>query len=292
MKAMWSGAVAIVVLLSAQASQAGPKVPSTRVCIDVKLHEPEVQQPAGPAAPPAGAEKKEEAEPPAYDIEARRRWVEKRLAALRKKAASRSVQASNLPIGQSPVAYLKRLFEHFVTHERGYEAARKDCTQRITVELYPLKEGWTAFARYSGNGREERVDQLLPDEISQFAERAVKALLEDVPISDTIRRDTVLRADSMKSMRRIGGTHHFELVLGTQVRGGSFATASDATAPAEEKIRVFSPMSIGAGYKGRFENWALETVAQVGVGMSRKAASSNEAGGHIDHGGSVGLALH
>ena len=50
---------------------------------------------------------------------------------------------------------------------------------------------------YSGNGREERVDHLYPDELSQFAERAALALLYDVPISSTINRENVLRADSL-----------------------------------------------------------------------------------------------
>ena len=61
-----------------------------------------------------------------------------------------------LPIGQTPVIYLKRLIEHFITHRKGYVAVQKGCDEHIRVELYPLAEGWTLFARYTGNGREER----------------------------------------------------------------------------------------------------------------------------------------
>ncbi len=129
-----------------------------------------------------------------------------------------------LPLGQAPMLYLKRLMEHFVTHEPGHVAVQHGCQERIQVELYPLHEGWTVFARYSRHGREERVDQLFPQELSQFAERAVLALLHDDPISTTIKRDNVLRSDSEKSVQRIAGTTHWTLGLGTQVRGGMFDT--------------------------------------------------------------------
>src|SRR5262249_41383516 len=130
-----------------------------------------------------------------------------------------------LPIGQDPVSYLKRLTEYFVTHEKGYLAVQSGCADRIDIELYPLQRRWTVFARYSGNGREERVDFLEADELSQFAERATLALLYDKPISTTILRDTVLRADSKRATQRIRGTSHFIIGLGTQLRGGQFPTS-------------------------------------------------------------------
>jgi hypothetical protein len=116
---------------------------------------------------------------------------------------SKPVVDESLPIGQDPLSYLKRLIEYFVTHERGYVAVEEGCQEHIDLELYPLKQGWTVFARYSANGREERVDTLGADELSQFAERAVTALLYDKPISTTILRDTVLRADSKRAIQRI-----------------------------------------------------------------------------------------
>ncbi len=199
-----------------------------------------------------------------------------------------------LPIGQTPVVYLKRLFEHFITHQKGYEAVQEKCDERIRVELYPLAEGWTAFARYTANGREERSDQLFADEISQFAERAVHALLRDVPISDTIKRDNVLKSDSMKSVRRIKGTNHFVIGLGTQLRGGEFYTAVEGAPQAdpEDQIRLFTPMTISTGYRGKFENWGIEAMLQLGIGTSKTASSANQEGGHIDFGGDAGLMLH
>ena len=115
--------------------------------------------------------------------------------------------------------------EYFVTHENGFIAVQTGCLEHLDVELYPLREGWTVFARYSGTGREERVDYLFADELSQFAERAVLALLYDQPITTTILRDTVLRADSKRSVQRIRGTNHFLLGLGTQMRGGDLPTS-------------------------------------------------------------------
>jgi hypothetical protein len=198
---------------------------------------------------------------------------------------------ANLPIGQDPLSYLKRLMEYFVTHEKGFVAVESGCLERIDVELYPLKEGWTVFARYSRNGREERVDLLLSDELSQFAERAVLALLYDQPISTTIKRDTVLRADSKKATQRIRGTNHFVLGLGTQLRGGNLPTSqSDGNAP--DQVRVFSPITISMGYRGKFESWGLEAIVALAIGTSKTGLQQNTQGGHVDYGGNVSLALH
>jgi len=202
---------------------------------------------------------------------------------------------TKLPIGQTSVVYLKRLFEHFVTHESGYVAVDDKCDQRITVELYPLREGWTAFARYSGTGREERVDQLFPSELSQYAERAVLALLGDVPISDTINRENVLKSDSQKSVQRVKGSNHFTLTLGTQLRGGKFDRAIESGSRAggtESKIYLFSPLKSGLGYRGRFESWGLEAMAHVGIGTQKTSVNKNEFGGSVDLGGDAGMAVH
>lgn len=208
-----------------------------------------------------------------------------------KKAEETRVDHSLLPLGQTPADYLKRLFEHFVTHQDGYVAAESGCQEQIRVELYPLREGWTAFTRYSGHGREERVDRLFADELSQFAERAVLALLGNKPISSTIMRDTVLRADSKRAVQRIRGTHHFLLELGTQVRGGSVPTAGSGGAAADE-IRIFSPMTLAAGYRARFENWGIETMSHLGINTSKTSIRDNPLGGHVDLGGLWGVNLH
>jgi hypothetical protein len=199
---------------------------------------------------------------------------------------------SFLPIGQTPVVYLKRLLEHFVTHRKGFEAVEEGCQQRIRVEMYPLAVGWTVFARYSGNGREERVDQLHATELSQFAERAVTALLKDVPISGTINRNTVLKSDSTKAAQRIKGTNHWTLCLGTQVRGGQFDTLQSGSSGTDLEIRLFTPMTIATGYRGKFESWGVEAMGHLGIGTSKKATHRNPDGGHIDYGGNVGVALH
>jgi hypothetical protein len=196
-----------------------------------------------------------------------------------------------VPAGQSPEVYLKRLLEHFVTHAPGYVAVGQGCQQHLQVELYPLSEGWTAFARFSENGREERVDHLFPDELSQFSERAVTALLSDVPISTTILRDTVLRADSMQATQTVKGTHHFEVALGTQMRGGMVDTAQSNGSAANE-FRFFSPMTLGAGYRAKFENWGLEAGTRLGLGVAKQAPTKNNSGGHVDLDGLWSLTLH
>lgn len=256
-----------------------------KICIEVELQETKEAE----SAPVASAAPTEADQDPAEPKDGPFPWQ----AHSRQKLEHLDASGPFLPIGQTPVVYLERLMEHFVTHQQGYETVDKDCTESIRVELYPLAEGWTVFARYSGNGREERVDQLFPWELSQFAERSVVALLQDVPISATINRDNVLLADSKKSSQRVKGTNHFEVGLGTQIRGGNFNSAdNNAEDGTSDSVRVFSPMTLSAGYRGKFENWAIEALGQLAIGTSKTAASRNPEGGHIDFGGDVGIALH
>jgi hypothetical protein len=207
--------------------------------------------------------------------------------------APQTPDGANLPVGQDPVSYMTRLLEYFVTHEKGFIAVPKDCEEHLDVELYPLQNGWTAFARYSGNGREERVDYLYPDELSQFAERAVTSLLYDRPISTTILRDTVLRADSKRATQRIRGTNHFLLGLGTELRltvVGVPTTFDDGSTG--DQFRAFSPITLSLGYRGKFENWGVEAIATLGIGTARTGLQVNSAGGHVDYGGNVSFAVH
>ncbi len=208
----------------------------------------------------------------------------------------RVTSGAHLPLGQTPTVYLKRLIEHFVTHEQGFIASQDDCAQRVNVELYPLKVGWTAFARYSGTGREERVDQLLPTELSQFAERSVLALLHDVPIGATVDRDNVLWADSLKSTQRIRGRGHLMLGVGTRARAGMFNTLADnattANDPVTRQFQLFTPMALTMGYRGQFDSYGVEALAELDIGTGVTGVKNNPRGGNIDYGGSTGVALH
>jgi hypothetical protein len=210
---------------------------------------------------------------------------------------ARAKSGARLPLGQTPDGYLKRLLEYFVTHERGFVAVPQGCQQKILVELYPLRVGWTAFARYSGTGREERVDQLLPTELSQFAERAALSLLRDVPITETVDRGNVLAADSLKATQSIRGRGHVVVGLGTRVRAGRFDTvvedpADGAVGSTSQQLRVFTPMLMTVLYRGQFEEFGVEAGGELDIGTNVSSARSNPAGGHIDYGGSTGLVLH
>ncbi len=202
-----------------------------------------------------------------------------------------------LPLGQRPLAYMKRLIEHFVSHEKGFVAVETGCAQTIHVELYPLLDGWTAFARYSGTGREERVDRLLPSELTQFAERAATSLLYGKPISATINRENVLVSDSKEYAQRVGGSSHFILGVGTDLRIGHFGTVvQSATDPrsgsAVQRYRFFSPVEAFLGYRGRFESWGLEIDVMGGMGTASTSATKNPGGGHVDLSGDAAVQLH
>jgi hypothetical protein len=196
-----------------------------------------------------------------------------------------------------PDAYLKRLVEHFVTHEKGYAAVQKGCSARIQIELYPFKDGWTVFARYTRRQQEEKVDILEYEEFPRFAERVVLALLYGKHIEDTANLKTVLKADSLREYRTIKGTHHFTFTLGSAVKVGMMPTAiKDPEDPSgyglDQKWRVVTPLTFSMGYRGRFNAWGIDAYVRGGVGLNRSSILSNPGGGHMDVGGLFGVGLN
>ena len=125
-----------------------------------------------------------------------------------------------------PILYLKRLIEYHVTHEPGFESVDTGCSETLVVELYAVKHGWTAFARYSGNNREEKVDVVRVDELGVFAERVTTALLRDKSIAQTLTRTTVLRADSDEHVRQVKVRTHFLLARLAPVNRARWRTLS------------------------------------------------------------------
>lgn len=284
-KIAWS---LIIALLATPVAPRLAHADNKRVCVEVVLQRSAARLP-GPRVEGA-------AEPPANKIDASV-VVAGSDADVLPPQADKGAGKLNIPIGQRPLAYLKRLMEHFISHEKGFTAVQSGCEQTMRIELYPLLDGWTAFARYSGTGREERVDRLAPSELSQFAERAATALLHGKPISATINRETVLLSDSKEYVQRIGGTHHFMMGVGTQLRVGRFDTVIDDSADPDKgktrsQLRFFSPVSFLMGYRGRYESWGLETNVMASVGTAKTSAAKNPAGGHVDLGGNGALQLH
>ena len=190
-----------------------------------------------------------------------------------------------------PDLYLRRLMEHYVTHEQGFEAVREGCSQTMTVELYPIQVGWTVFARYTGHSREEKVDRVQLDEFDPLAERLARALLYNRTVSETLTRTTVLRADSEARTMRIRGSTHFMLGLGTALRFGQLPTATNNSDPVETQNRLEAPLSFTLGTRNKFRVWALDVFARMNLGTSQRASRRNLAGGHADYqvGGMLGL---
>jgi hypothetical protein len=191
-----------------------------------------------------------------------------------------------------PRPYLKRMVEHYVTHERGYVAVDSGCSERIVVEMYPLSVGWTVFARFSRNGREEKIDQVRMDEFPRLAERLALALLRDIDVQRTINRDNVLTADSPREFEHIRGTNHGLLKLGTALLVGQLPTADQRDEPATDEWRLVNPMTLGVGYRGRFQAWGLDVLAHAMFGTQRKSARNNQLGGHADYAAGTGIGMH
>lgn len=185
-----------------------------------------------------------------------------------------------------PEPYLKRLIEHYATHERGFVAADTACTQHLRVELYPLDEGWTIFARYSGSQREEKVDRVRYEEFSRFASRVALALLYDRPIAETVERTNVLDADSNANTEKIRGSGHFVIELGTTLRlpvSGIPTAGDDPQQPVTDKKRLLSSVDTAVGYRGSFRAWGLDVRAGIGGNASQRAGQrSNPLGGQVD----------
>jgi hypothetical protein len=206
-------------------------------------------------------------------------------------AVRRSAETSD-PHAFDPAAYLGRMIEYEVTHEVGFAAVERDCRQRIDVELYALRDGWTVFARYSGNQREEKVDHVGADELMVLAQRLTRALLRDVAVSETITRKNVLRADTEQRLQKIGVQGHVLFALGTALRYGSLPSASDEQGDSEEQRRFFTPATVLLGYRGKFQEWGLDAFVRANLGISERAPNANGSGGHVDYAGGASLGLH
>jgi hypothetical protein len=195
------------------------------------------------------------------------------------------------PSGFDASAYLARMIEYEVTHEIGFAAVKKGCSQRLDVELYPLTSGYTVFARYSGNQREEKVDYAGEDEFAVLAQRLTRALLRDVPVTETITRRSVLAADTERKLRTVGVQPHLLFGLGTAFRFGALPSANDQGTPQKQE-RFFTPATVLIGYRGKFQEYGLDAFARANLGLSEHTPSTNADGGHVDYEGGFSLGLH
>ena len=191
-----------------------------------------------------------------------------------------------------PTLHLRRMLEYEVTHEPGFVAVEDKCEQRITIELYQLESGWTVFARYSGTEREEKVDHAELDEFAELAQRVVYALLRNKPITHTITRENVLRADSEQNLRTINGTGHLLFGMGTAMRVGNLQTAQSQTAPTANEIRILTPVSIQIGYRRKLRAWGLDAFGRLNLGTENTGVNNNDLGGHVDYSKSFLTGLH
>ena len=191
-----------------------------------------------------------------------------------------------------PTLHLKRMLEYEVTHEPGFAAVGERCEQRLTVELYQLESGWTVFGRYSGTEREEKVDHAELDEFAELAQRMVFALLRNKPISHTITRENVLRADSEMNLRTINGTGHLVFGMGTETRVANLPTAQGQMAPVASELRVLTPVSIQIGYRRKLRAWGLDAFGRLNLGTENTGVRNNDLGGHVDYSKSFLVGLH
>jgi len=191
-----------------------------------------------------------------------------------------------------PTLHLRRMLEYEVTHEPGFVAVEDKCEQRITIELYQLESGWTVFGRYSGTEREEKVDHAELDEFAELAQRVVFALLRNKPITHTITRENVLRADSEQNLRTINGTGHLLFGMGTSMRVANLPTAQTRDTQAASETRFITPVSIQIGYRRKLRAWGLDAFGRLNLGTENTGVNNNDLGGHVDYSKSFLTGLH
>jgi hypothetical protein len=291
-RALWLGLAGVSILLWSAAASA-----STRICVSVQQKSWFKAAPA-PAvtsgndhAPPAPAPvpPPPQALPPPPDAQALPPPYQMPVQA---PVPPRGHVPRANPHDLDPTLYLKRMLEYEVTHEPGYSAVSDACTQRLTVELYPLETGWTVFARYSGTEREEKVDHADVDEFAELAQRIAFSLLRNRAISHTITRENVLRSDSETNLRTIDGTGHFLFGLGTEARLTKLPTAQGQLAPATDQLRLLTPVAMQIGYRRKLRAWGLDAFARLDLGTESTGLHTNDLGGNVDYTTSVLLGLH
>ena len=304
MKTLWFAAAAATLFVSNAAFA------NTRICVSVQQkswYKPAPPPPAQPPPPPApvampGFEPEPAPTPPPPPPPARGKegapayvggapaWPAPPPPPGEVTVTRRRIQPN--PHEIDPTLHLRRMLEYEVTHEPGFVAVEDKCEQRITIELYQLESGWTVFARYSGTEREEKVDHAELDEFAELAQRVVFALLRNKPITHTITRENVLRADSEQNLRTINGTGHLLFGMGTAMRVGNLQTAQSQTAPTANEIRILTPVSIQIGYRRKLRAWGLDAFGRLNLGTENTGVNNNDVGGHVDYSKSFLTGLH
>ena len=274
---------ALICLLS---STAVTHAATTTICVDVQVKSWTAA--AEPAAAAPGDKVDESLATARTDLEALGTEL------VRSPAATTAAIIAEVddPYAIDPARYLDRMVRYEVTHEIGYEAVDKGCAARIIVELYPLRDGWTVFAQFKGNyRREEKVDQVQLDEFVPLARRIARSLLRDIPVSDSLTRETVLRADSETDLRTIDGSGHFVLAVSGHLETGTLATAKSNGSVGDARRWLF-PKGLQLGYRGKRRAWGVDFFVRGALGSTQSTPRSNSAGGHVDLEGNMGLGLH
>jgi hypothetical protein len=269
---------------------------TTRICVGVQQKSwykpapapPAPRQPAAPAGDDDHADSTTPAGPPAAAAPQPAPAPQQELPKIYQPPAPPRANPHQI----DPTLYLKRMLEYEVTHEPGFAAVSEGCAQRLTVELYQLENGWTVFARYSGSEREEKIDHADVDEFVELAQRIAFSLLRSKPITQTITRENVLRADSETNLRTIDGTGHFTFGMGTEARVGKLPTAQGQDQPVADELRVLTPVSIQLGYRRKLRSWGLDAFTRLALGTESTGVRHNDLGGHIDYLTSVSTGLH
>jgi len=155
-KRTWLSTLALLAgATAARPAVAAASSAPVRVCVEVV---PKSWKDAGPAAaaaskqaaPSRPAEQPVQAPQPAAQSESSQN------AAPSVRLPGPNAEADQ-PEAVRPDLYLRRLLEYEVTHDEAYDAATDGCQERMTVEIYELRDGWTVFGRFTRYAREEKV---------------------------------------------------------------------------------------------------------------------------------------
>jgi hypothetical protein len=185
------------------------------------------------------------------------------------------------------IAFFERYMRYTITHEKGYSAVKTNCQQTIHVELYPIPQGWSVFAHYTGTSQEISLNILKHEEIQAFSERIVTALLHNKTFKTTLNRYNVMSHDSHKRLRKVKGESQAYFGLGVSPRIAYLGTEID------NRDWVLSrPFIFRVGNKYSYRNWTVAIGATAGLETNSTSMLQANKNGQVRFANEVGLNSH
>lgn len=184
------------------------------------------------------------------------------------------------------ISFFQRYMKYTISHEEGFIATDVQCDEVLSVELYPIAEGWSVFARYTGTSTEESIDKLRYDEVKSYSERVVQSLLYKKDFSSTINRYNVLSSDSHKKLRKIKGESQAFFAMGMSPRLAKIGKDSES-----RNWVASNPFIARMGNKYSYDRWSVQVHGHLGINLNKNSILAANKQGEVKFAGEGGLGV-